>query len=171
MHLIICGNARQGEYASFFVFTMHLTQYTDYSLRVLIYLGHKPGEITTISELAEFYGISRNHLMKVVHHLGLAGYVQTLRGKRGGIKLACAPEEIVIGQVVRATEPNFDLLECFNREHDHCVITRSCSLKPALFAARNAFLGTLDRYTLADAVKQRPEKRAAAFKSIPIVHD
>lgn len=149
---------------------MRLTQYTDYSLRVLMYLAYKKGESATISELADFYKISRNHLVKVVHNLGINGYIQTLRGKHGGLRLAHAPEDIVIGDVVRAMEPDFDLLECFNPSEDECVITRSCSLKPALFDARNAFLEALDRHTLADAVRP-PGKSPSAFKSIPVVHD
>ncbi|MDR2195853.1 MAG: Rrf2 family transcriptional regulator [Gallionellaceae bacterium] len=149
---------------------MRLTQYTDYSLRVLLYLAHKNGESATITELADFYKISRNHLVKVVHNLGLNGYIQTLRGKHGGMRLARTPESIVIGDVVRSTEPDFDLLECFNPVDDKCVITNTCSLKPALFIARRAFLDTLDQYTLADAAK-RPAASASAFKSIPIVSD
>lgn len=148
---------------------MRLTLYTDYSLRVLLYLAYKKDEIVTITELADFYKISRNHLVKVVHNMGLKGYIHTIRGKKGGLRLARAAEDIVIGDVVRNMEPDFDLLECFNPAGDHCVITRTCSLKPVLFDARNSFLGTLDKYTLADAVKA-PGRVAPAFKSIPVEH-
>lgn len=148
---------------------MRLTQYTDYSLRVLIYLGFKKDETVTISELADFYQISRNHLVKVVHNLGLNGYIQTIRGKNGGLKLAHPANEIIIGKVVRSMEPDFDLLECFNPVGDRCVITRSCALKSVLVNARNTFLEELDRYTLADAIKPSP-KSSPAFKSIPVVH-
>lgn len=148
---------------------MRLTLYTDYSLRVLIYLAFKKDETVTISELADFYKISRNHLVKVVHQLGLSGYIQTTRGKKGGLKLARPAEEIVIGEVVRETEPDFDLLECFNESTDQCVITHTCSLKSVLFDAQSTFLGVLDKYTLADTVKNSV-KKSPAFKAIPIVH-
>jgi Rrf2 family nitric oxide-sensitive transcriptional repressor len=148
---------------------MRLTQYTDYSLRVLIYLGFKKDENVTISELADFYHISRNHLVKVVHNLGLNGYIQTIRGKNGGLKLAHPPGEIIIGDVVRSMEPDFNLLECFNPAEDTCVITRTCALKSVLVGARNTFLEELDKYTLADAIKPAA-KSSPAFKSIPVVH-
>lgn len=146
---------------------MRLTLYTDYSLRVLLYLGYKRDQNVTITELADFYRISRNHLVKVVHQLGVNGYIQTTRGKRGGIRLAMAPEEIVIGAVVRKTEPDFDLLECFNPAIDQCVITNSCILKGVLFGAQATFLGILDKYTLADALGQ--PKAPPTIKSIPVV--
>ncbi len=146
---------------------MRLTLYTDYSLRVLIYLVYNKDKTVTISELADFYKISRNHLVKVVHELGLKGYILTSRGKHGGIRLARPPEEIVIGEVIRKTEPDFDLLECFNTAADHCVITNVCNLKSMLFNAKNNFLSELDRYTLADVTTAK--KSAALFKSIPVV--
>ncbi len=149
---------------------MRLTLYTDYSLRVLLYLAYKKGEMVTITELADFYKISRNHLVKVVHNLGLQGYIITTRGKNGGLRLARAADEIVIGDVVRKMEPDFELLECFNEATDQCVITRSCALKSVLFSARDNFLSQLDQYTVADAVKPAA-KSSPAFKSIPVVHD
>lgn len=148
---------------------MRLTQYTDYSLRVLIYLAYKRDENVTISELADFYKISRNHLVKVVHNLGLNGYILTIRGKNGGLKLAHAPQNIIIGDVVRTMEPDFDLLECFNPVEDRCVITRACALKSVLFGARDIFLEELDKYTLADAIKPAA-KISPDFKSIPVIH-
>lgn len=147
---------------------MRLTLYTDYSLRVLLYLASKEDQLVTISELAEFYKISRNHLVKVVHNLGLNGYISTSRGRHGGIKLARPGQEVSIGEVVRTTEPDFDLLECFNAATDQCVITSSCSLKSVLINAQKTFIGTLDSYTLADLSKA-PKKNIAAFKTIPIV--
>ncbi len=146
---------------------MRLTLYTDYSLRVLIYLVYSKDKIVTISELADFYKISRNHLVKVVHELGLKGYIQTSRGKHGGIRLARPADEIVIGEVIRKTEPDFDLLECFNAQSDHCVITNVCSLKSMLINAKNNFLGELDKYTLADMT--RTGKPGSVFKEIPVV--
>ena len=148
---------------------MRLTLYTDYSLRVLLYLANKEDEIVTISELADFYKISRNHLVKVVHNLGLKGYILTARGRNGGLKLARPAKEILIGTLVRATEPDFDLLECFNPVTDQCVITRSCSLKSVIFNAQASFLSVLDKYTLGDIVKAS-NKTSPAFKSIPIIH-
>ncbi|HUO45057.1 MAG TPA: Rrf2 family transcriptional regulator [Burkholderiales bacterium] len=129
---------------------MRLTRYTDYSLRVLLYLSYKKGEPATIAEIAGFYRISRNHLVKIVHSLGMAGFVQTTRGKGGGIRLAKDARLISIGNVVRKTEPDLDLLECFNPRTDRCAITRVCRLKGVLFAAKSAFMSELDRCTLAD---------------------
>lgn len=148
---------------------MRLTLYTDYSLRVLIYLAQNADKVVTISELADFYRISRNHLVKVVHELGLTGYVHTIRGKHGGIRLARAPSQIVIGEVVRRTEPDFDLLECLNPEADRCVITNVCKLKSVLADARDTFLGQLDKYTLAD-LTMHSLTSSPAFRSIPILH-
>ena len=147
---------------------MRLTLYTDYSLRVLLYLANKEDELVTISELADFFKISRNHLVKVVHNLGLSGYIITSRGRHGGLKLARPAKNVLIGEVVRATEPDFDLLECFNPATDKCVITRTCSLKSVIFNAQAAFLGELDKYTLADMAKA-PKKTLPTFKSVPIV--
>ena len=149
---------------------MRLTLYTDYSLRVLLYLAYKQDQMVTITELADFYKISRNHLVKVVHNLGIQGYIVTTRGKNGGLRLGRPANEIVIGDVVRKMEPDFELLECFNTATDHCVITRTCSLKSVLIGARDDFLATLDKYTVADALK-KSAKTSPEFKSIPVVHD
>jgi Rrf2 family nitric oxide-sensitive transcriptional repressor len=149
---------------------MRLTLYTDYSLRVLLYLAHKKDQTVTITELADFYHISRNHLVKVVHNLGIQGYIHTTRGKNGGLRLERPANEIVIGDVVRKMEPDFELLECFNVATDHCVITNSCALKSVLIRARDDFLATLDLYTVADAAKGAA-KESPEFKSIPVVHD
>lgn len=148
---------------------MRLTLYTDYSLRVLLYLALHKDKTVTITELANFYKISRNHLVKVVHELGLKGYILTTRGKRGGIRLARAAEQIVVGEVIRHTEPDFDLLECLNPDADQCVITNTCRLKSVLFTARGNFLGELDKYTLADLTGP-VSSQAGSFMSIPILH-
>jgi Rrf2 family transcriptional regulator, nitric oxide-sensitive transcriptional repressor len=132
---------------------VRLTLYTDYSLRVLLFLAAKPEESATITEIAGFYKISRNHLVKVVHNLGILGFIITSRGKNGGIKLARPAEEISISEVVKKTEPDMDLLECFNPKTDNCTISRTCSLKSMIFDGRAAFMSVLDRYTLADAAK------------------
>jgi Rrf2 family nitric oxide-sensitive transcriptional repressor len=165
MHLICCRDDLSRIAGNY----MRLTLYTDYSLRVLLYLACHKDKTVTITELADFYKISRNHLVKVVHELGLSGYILTSRGKNGGIRLARPPEEIVIGEVVRETEPDFNLLECFDPVTDHCVITKTCSLKGVLFEAQAGFLKTLDKYTLADAARV-PKKVSQHFKSIPVVH-
>jgi Rrf2 family nitric oxide-sensitive transcriptional repressor len=148
---------------------MRLTLYTDYSLRVLLYLAAKEDEIVTITEMADFYKVSRNHLVKVVHNLGLKGFIHTIRGKNGGIRLARKPEDIVIGDVVRRMEPDFDLLECFNPVEDQCVITNTCSLKYLLLGARDNFLAMLDKYTVADVIRKKENAEPSALKAIPVV--
>ena len=144
---------------------MRLKTYTDYTLRVLIRLAVQPEGLTTIAEIAENYGISENHLMKVVHQLGVAGYVETVRGRNGGIRLAQSPADINIGEIVRRTEPDLDLVPCFNAS-GACIIEPACILKGALDEALDAFLAVLDRYTLADLVTPR-RKLAALFKAEP----
>jgi Rrf2 family nitric oxide-sensitive transcriptional repressor len=136
---------------------MQLTRYTDYSLRVLIYLAADPDHLATIDEIARRYGISRAHLMKVVHQLGLRGYVETVRGRGGGLRLARAPERIGVGEVVRATEENLALVECLDAAPggSECVIESACGLRPVLREALAAFLRVLDGYTLADLVTRR----------------
>ena len=136
---------------------MQLTLYTDYSLRVLVYLGLKGESLSTISEIARHYGISRNHLVKVVHNLAGHGYVRTSRGKGGGMRLARPPEEINIGEVVRHTEGTFNIVECFDTEGSGCPITPICKLKGVLYRATRSFLEVLDQYTLADVLKNSEE--------------
>ena len=131
---------------------MRLTTFSDYAFRVLIYLGSTPG-LATIADIANAYGISENHLMKVVHQLSRLGYLETVRGKGGGMRLARPPREIRVGEVLRATEDGFDLVECMGEGESDCRIVRACVLKGALGEAIAAFLGTLDRYTLADLVR------------------
>lgn len=133
---------------------MQLTLHTDYGLRVLLYLAAQ-GRTATIAEIAERYGISRNHLVKVAHELGLKGYIHTERGRGGGLVLARHASEIRVGDVVRDMEPNFHIVECFNTEANRCVITAQCQLKHALAEAQRAFMDTLDGYTLADVCKNQ----------------
>lgn len=136
------------------VINMRLTNYTDYSLRVLIYLASKPpDELSNITEIAEAYGISRNHLMKVIHKLGKMGVIDTIRGRGGGIKLALPPEEINIGKIVRQTEDDFKLVECFGDGQATCVISPICGLRHVLNRALAAYLAVLDEYTLGDIIK------------------
>ena len=134
---------------------MQLTLYTDYSLRVLLYLGLNPKRMATITDIAGSYGISRNHLVKVVHNLALQGFINTTRGRGGGITLARPPAEINVGDVVRHTEMNFHLVECFDKERNTCPITAACFLKRALYEAQQAFITVLDRYTLAEVLDNR----------------
>ncbi|RMH59330.1 MAG: Rrf2 family transcriptional regulator [Zetaproteobacteria bacterium] len=131
---------------------MQLTIYTDYSLRVLIYLGAHPDRRVTINEIAESYGISRNHLVKVVNQLSQKGWITTIRGKHGGMHLAFPPEQINIGMVIRQTEPHMNLLECFDKENNTCSISPACTLKRVLYQARRAFMEVLDQHTLADVL-------------------
>jgi Rrf2 family nitric oxide-sensitive transcriptional repressor len=134
---------------------MRLTVYSDYSLRVLMYLALHPDRRPTIAELANAYGISKNHLMKVVYELGVAGYVETIRGKSGGVRLARAASDIRVGEVVRHTEPDLALVPCFEPVNASCVISPACKLRRALHEARAAFLAVLDGYSLADLVENR----------------
>ena len=140
---------------------MQLTQYTDYSLRVLIYLSLYDTQLATINEIANSYGISRNHLGKVVHNLANSGYISTTRGKGGGMRLSQAPEKINLGEVVRNTEGRFDLAECFNSTHNSCSIAPCCQLKDGFWEAQCAFLAVLDRYTLADIIRNKDELRSS----------
>lgn len=134
---------------------MRLTQHSDYSLRVLMYLAAKPERLATIQEIAAAYGISENHLMKVVHRLAQNGFVDTVRGRGGGLRLKGLADDIRLGAVVRAVEEDFRLVECFG-EDDTCRITDVCRLKRVLNQALGAFLTSLDSWTLADLV-QRPK--------------
>lgn len=140
---------------------MRLTMYTDYSLRVLMFLGSKPGaELSTILEISEAYRISKNHLMKVTHELGRAGYIETARGRGGGIRLARSPGDIRIGEVIRRMEEDFHLVECFNPEGNGCPITPACGLKKVLGRALQAYLQVLDEYTLQDLLVNKEELRS-----------
>lgn len=142
------------------VIKMRLTNYTDYSLRVLIYLAAKgTQDKATITEITEAYQISRNHLTKVIHQLGQIGLIETTRGRGGGIVLAKKSKDIVIGEVVRETEEDFRLVECFSPD-GNCIITPACSLRHVLHEALTAYLAVLDKYTLADIVKEPELYRA-----------
>lgn len=132
---------------------MRLTTFSDYAFRVLIYLGSAPQSRATIADIASAYGVSENHLMKVVHQLARLGYVETVRGKGGGMRLARPAAEINVGEVLRATEDGFDIVECMGEAGSDCRIVRACALKGALGEAVQAFLAALDRYTLADLVR------------------
>lgn len=128
---------------------MRLTNFSDYSLRILMYAAARGDRLITIEETATIYGISQAHLMKVANQLVRAGFLRSIRGRSGGLSLARRPEEIGIGAVVRATEPDFALVECFG-SGNRCLISPNCRLRGVLHEALAAFAGTLDRYTLAD---------------------
>lgn len=128
---------------------MRLTTFSDYALRALMYAAAAGERLITIEETAKTYNVSRAHLMKVVNILTRTGYLKAVRGRSGGFTLAKPPEAINLGAVVRATEPDFALVECF-ATGSRCVITKRCQLPEVLNEALNAFVGTLDRYTLAD---------------------
>ncbi|UXC93722.1 Rrf2 family transcriptional regulator (plasmid) [Sphingobium sp. RSMS] len=129
---------------------MKLTLFTDYSMRVLLYLGARPDRLCSIGEVAQGYGISQNHLMKVVNQLARSGDVESVRGRSGGIRLGRPPEEINIGALIRQTEDGFDLVDCGG-----CVVAPACGLTGVLKEALGAFLAVLDRYTLADLLTKR----------------
>lgn len=137
---------------------MRVTRYTDYSLRVLMYVALKGNELSTIAEIAEAYDISKNHLMKVVNQLANKGYLQAVRGKNGGMRLGHAAEKINIGKLVRDTEQDLELVECFGK-NNACVITPACELKRVLAQALEAFFSSLDNYTLADLLPQKYQKK------------
>ena len=134
---------------------MRLTAYTDYAMRVLMYLALKQDGLATISEIAKSYAISKNHLMKVVHQLGVAGYVETVRGRGGGLRLAKPSETIGLGEVVRRPEPDCAIVSCFTPVEEPCAIRPCCVLKNAFEKARDAFVEVLDDYTLKDLVEPR----------------
>ena len=135
---------------------MRLTSYSDYSLRLLMYVALKSPALVTIQEVADTYGISKNHLMKIAFDLGRHGFLETVRGRGGGLRLARKPEKIGLGEIVRATEEDMNMVECFAAGHSSCIIMRSCRLKGALSRALNAYLAVLDEYTLADLTARNP---------------
>jgi Rrf2 family nitric oxide-sensitive transcriptional repressor len=134
---------------------MKLTALTDYSLRVLIYLAAEPTRRATIAEIATAFDVSENHLTKVVHLLGKQGWIETVRGKGGGMQLAKKPQDICIGKVVRDSEGVDMPAECFAVDGGHCIISGSCKLKGVLAEAVRAFYSVLDDYTLADITRNR----------------
>jgi Rrf2 family transcriptional regulator, nitric oxide-sensitive transcriptional repressor len=148
--------------------SVRLTVYTDYALRLLMYLAVRDDGLATIAEVADSYGISRNHLMKVAYDLGAAGYIKTVRGRGGGLELARPAQAIRLGDVVRCTEPDMALVTCFEPIAAPCAIKRCCVLREALERARDAFLGVLDGYSLADLVRRRSRLRTMLAISPPL---
>jgi Rrf2 family transcriptional regulator, nitric oxide-sensitive transcriptional repressor len=141
---------------------MRLTVFTDYALRVLLVLASRTDNLVTIADISSAFGISEAHLMKVTHVLGKTGWVETVRGRNGGMRLGTDPRQLRLGRVVQGLEADFALVECFG-EANQCVLTGGCGLERALLLARDAFFAELDRYTLADAVNTSP-----ALNALPI---
>ena len=142
---------------------MRLTEYTDYTLRVLMYCAAHPGRLITIAELAERHAVSKNHLMKVVNDLARQGMLETTRGRGGGLRLAVSPASIRVGDVVRNCETDFRLVECFDSSTNTCSLTPTCRLKGVLNAALQAYFKELDAATLADiAGADRPVRASTS---------
>lgn len=139
---------------------MKLTAYTDYALRTLLYLASEPDELVTIQAIADAHGIAKNHLTKVVHQLGQLGYVDTVRGRNGGLRLGCAPADIVIGDVVRQTESDFFMAACFDDQSAGCIYQGACGLQGTLAEATNAFLAVLDNVTLDTMLIRETRKKS-----------
>lgn len=134
---------------------MQLTIFTDYGLRTLMFLAAHRERLCNVREIADHYGISYNHLVKVVHRLAQLGYIESIKGKGGGIRLMQGAEQNRLGDLVQALEPNMHIVECFNADTNTCRVTGACTLKHFLFDAKRAFLETLNSRTLADTVTNK----------------
>ena len=146
---------------------MRLTSMTDFALRLLMYLAQRPDRLCTIAEIASAYGISEAHLMKITHQLGLAGWIETVRGKGGGMRLAARPQDINLGAVVRSTENDFQLVECFSADNS-CNLSGQCQLSGIIQGALQAFMQHLDGHTLADLMPRPNKVNSSRFKSIAV---
>jgi Rrf2 family transcriptional regulator, nitric oxide-sensitive transcriptional repressor len=144
---------------------MRLAEYTDYTLRVLMYCAAHPARLVTISELAEQHGVSKNHLMKIVNDLARQGVLETTRGRGGGLRLLMKPGDIRVGDVVRRSETDFRLVECFDGSTNACSLTPSCRLKGVFNAALKAYFKELDAATLADISGPAPRLGPSATKT------
>ncbi len=146
---------------------MQLTQFTDYSLRALIYIACKQ-KLCTINDIASAYNISNNHLIKIIHNLAKLGLIKTTRGKNGGINMAVEPVDINLGTTILQLESHFDLVPCFNKEKANCCIAPACKLKHVLHEAQQAFMSVLNRFTLQDVLHNKEE--LSQFLNILIVN-
>jgi Rrf2 family nitric oxide-sensitive transcriptional repressor len=144
---------------------MRLAEYTDYSLRVLMYCAAHPERQVTVAELAEHHGVSKNHLMKIVNDLARQGVLETTRGRGGGMRLLKRPGDIRVGDIVRRAETDFRLVECFDPHTDTCSLTPSCRLKGVFHAALQAYFKELDSATLTDIAGPLPPVRGPAAAS------
>jgi Rrf2 family nitric oxide-sensitive transcriptional repressor len=145
---------------------LQLTLHADYSLRVLLYLAENPERVVPTQEIAEAYGISRHHLVRVVQTLHSHSFLIVSAGRKGGARLARPPKEINLGEVVRKAEPSFHVVECFDRESNTCPIVPVCSLKKVLEDALNGFFKVLEGYTLADLASKSPGRRISDLLQI-----
>jgi Rrf2 family nitric oxide-sensitive transcriptional repressor len=145
---------------------MHLTQFSDYGLRVVIYLACRPKQWVSVEEISQAYKISRHHLVKVVQTLTDLAVVESQRGRGGGMRLAMEPSNINVGWLVRRTEPHFDLVECFDQATNTCPIAPACGLKGLLFRAQQAFLRVLDECTVEQFLTRRTDVLALLDKSL-----
>ena len=147
---------------------MRLADYTDYTLRVLMYCASNPDRLVTIAEIADIHGVSKNHLMKIVNDLARQGVVETSRGRGGGLRLLKPPQDIRIGEVVRMAETDFRLVECFDAETNSCTLSNTCRMKRLLDTALAAYFRELDGATLADIVGPPTKQRSRTGAGIVI---
>ncbi|MEE4661620.1 MAG: Rrf2 family transcriptional regulator [Halieaceae bacterium] len=147
---------------------MRLTSYTNYAMRILMYCALHPQDRVTIPEIAEQFGISKAHLLKAARQLGQLGYLQTLRGRGGGVALAMAPEDISVGEVVRSLESADDFVECFNPATNTCRLAGACRLTGLLQQGLEAFYRELDKQTLADLAGKNPRQRQQLITALAI---
>lgn len=145
---------------------MRLTDYTDYTLRVLMFCALHPERSVTIAELAESHKVSKNHLMKIVNNLARQGLLQTTRGRGGGLRLLKKPSDIGIGDVVRQTETDFRLVECFDISQNACTLTAHCQLKKVFKDALTSYLAELDKVTLADVTRPNPDSQTVSLSAV-----
>lgn len=143
---------------------MRLTTYTNYALRTLMYCALRGEKLSRVQDIAEAYGVSNAHLIKAAHQLGQLGYLENVRGRSGGIRLAMPADKIIVGEVVRHTEGDMELVECFSRETNTCPLIEICRLSRALKRARQAFLDVLDELTVADIAANRTQLAATLFE-------
>ena len=148
---------------------MRLTRFSDNALRCLMFLGLSDRPISTVGEVARRMSMSEDHLLKVIKRLSQLGLVQTVRGRNGGVRLACPTDQINIAEVVRATEDNLAIVPCLDAHDEACPISSVCLLAPAVEEALSSFFGTLQKYTLADLVKERRDMRQAMGSSSNIL--
>ncbi|MES2399717.1 MAG: Rrf2 family transcriptional regulator [Pseudomonadota bacterium] len=142
---------------------MRLTNMTDYALRLLMFLAQRPDRLCNIAEIASHYRLSEAHMMKITHQLGLIGWIETVRGKGGGMRLARKPQDIGIGEVVRSMEPDFFMVECFTSGNS-CRLTGDCKLTGVLDGALRSFMQSLDRHTLADILPTADSPRTEVVR-------
>ncbi|MGL5557749.1 MAG: RrF2 family transcriptional regulator [Paraclostridium dentum] len=129
---------------------MYLSKFTDYSFRILIYLGNHPNELFTVDELSDILGLSTHHIKKIVYKLAKNNYILSTKGRNGGIKLVMDPKDINLGQLLDITEDNLNIVECFSKENNTCNLTKRCKLKPILNESLISFKNKLSEYTLQD---------------------